>query len=1001
MKAGLSKASHVAAVAFTISHLLFPTLVSAQRSADVSIAGVVLTEAGAPVNAATVAITRADGSSPRETTTDSTGGFTFASLPSGLYRLSAKRIGYREAQLLSLRIVAGQTSTVRVMLTASPTQLSTVTVRTTATSIDASTTELSRRLQVEDVKLVPMGRDAAGLVDLVPGARKGFVWGGAGDAANNYRLDGVSVNHPGVGGDFLAPSIDWIEALEVRGLGAGAEYGDFQGGIINAITKTGTSKWQGALRLNYIAPSLTSTNIHAFEEGAEQAWRRELSGEMRGPLVRDRIHYFVTGQVIDRDMRIPDLTTPDPSDFRATNQEFRDSRGLAKVTLLPNVRNRVDALVGYTGTNVERAGLNGIDAPAATQKVRAPATFYSLDWTHTNPSSSLDVRVAGFNARESRLGYAGPGVPGIQIYTTGRQPLYQNAAFNERREPRSVSGNLTWKTQQAVLDGENRIAIGGEYTRGWWRHERTRNGGMTWLPYPDPVTNLIAPLRPETWADAASEWGGEIHLNSDVEDAALFIQDYFTPTAGLTFTPGLRYGRWAGWLTPADPAKDRFQAAEYHAIEPRFGVVWDASGRNTLVFKAHAGRYHQGMTSVFFDRALGADVYSNERFYYGGPDITDPKRVYTPAERDANIDPFRGFSPNFAETILNEAGRVENYRQPYIDQAVLAIEKTFGDRWKVELGYTNRVNRDIVGLVDRNLANDYSILTDVTVSQRISFTPVFDQGGNPLVLPVVYIANDDLRAVLIQQQMVRNGKPVPGFTFADIQTLAYNPDIALTTVSSARRQFDQVSASLRTEQRAWNGLASLTATRLRGNVPGLTGFGATGTSFTAGAAVRPNEALNYDGLLPNVPAFETKVWLSGKLAYGFSGGLFHTFSLGEYFTPTFQITPRFRFFASDGTLLDDGLFHRALGQTILLEERGNRKYQSRFNLDLRLEKEFALRDVRWVATLDLFNATESDAIVQRNLTINDQISTDPTSTFAAPRLRVAPRSLQFGMRVTF
>ncbi|MFN2601860.1 MAG: hypothetical protein ABR582_03770 [Gemmatimonadaceae bacterium] len=68
---------------------------------------------------------------------------------------------------------------------------------------------------------------------------------------------------------------------------------------------------------------------------------------------------------------------------------------------------------------------------------------------------------------------------------------------------------------------------------------------------------------------------------------------------------------------------------------------------------------------------------------------------------------------------------------------------------------------------------------------------------------------------------------------------------------------------------------------------------------------------------------------------------------------------------------------------------------------MRLEKEFAIRDVRWVATIDLFNATESDAIVQRNLTINDQISTDPTSTFAAPRLRVAPRSLQFGMRVTY
>ncbi len=1000
MKLDLSNLCGAAAVVF-ISQFLFPSSASAQHSATGAVSGVVVNESGTPIAAATIRVARADGSDPHETTADTTGKFAIGSLPSGLYQVSARRIGYRAAELPSLRIVAGQTSSIRVMLTASPTQLSTVTVRTTATSIDASTTELAHRLEVEDVKMIPMGRDATDLVDLVPGARKGFVWGGAGDAANNYQLDGVSVNHPGVGGDFLAPSIDWIEALEVRGLGAGAEYGDFQGGIINAITKTGTNRWQGALHVNYIAPAFTSSNIHVFEEGAEQSWRRELSGEMRGPLIHDRLHYFITGQVIDHNLRVPDLTTPDPSDFRSTSPEFRDSRGLGKLTLLPSARDRLDGLFGYTGSNVERAGLNGIDDPQATQKVRAPTAFYSLDWTHTNLGSSLDVRLAGFNAKESRVGYAGPNVPGIQVYTTGRQPLYQNAAFNERRDPRSISGNVTWKTRQSVFDGENRISLGGEFTRGWWRQDKTRNGGMTWFPYPDPTTHLIAPFRPETWAEAGSEWGGEIHLKSKVQDAAVFLQDYFTPTAGLTFTPGLRYGQWTGWLTPADTTKAQFLAAKYAAIEPRMGVVWDASGRNTLVFKAHWGRYHQGMNSVFFDRAAGADGYSNQRFYYGGPTVTDPKRVYTPAERDANLDPFTGFTPNFAETILNEAGRVENYKQPYIDQAVLGIEKTIGDRWKAELTYTNRINRDIVGLVDKNLANDYSVLTDVTVKQRIDFTPVYDQSGNPLVLPKVYIANDDLRAVLIALQMTRNAHPVPGFSFADIQTLKYEPDVALTTIDNARRTFDQVSFSLRTEQRNWNGLASATATRLRGNIPGLTGFGTTGTSFSAGAGVRPNEAINYDGLLPNAPAFESKIWLSGKLAYGWQGGIFHTYSLGEYFTPTFQITPRFRFFAKDGTLLDDNLFHRALGQTILLEQRGNRKYLGRFNLDLRLEKEFSLRDVRWVATLDLFNATESDAIVQRNLTINDQISTDPTSTFAAPRLRVAPRSLQFGMRITY
>jgi hypothetical protein len=57
--------------------------------------------------------------------------------------------------------------------------------------------------------------------------------------------------------------------------------------------------------------------------------------------------------------------------------------------------------------------------------------------------------------------------------------------------------------------------------------------------------------------------------------------------------------------------------------------------------------------------------------------------------------------------------------------------------------------------------------------------------------------------------------------------------------------------------------------------------------------------------------------------------------------------------------------------------------------------------MNWVLTGDLFNATASDAIIERNLTINDQVNTDPTSIFAAPRRRVNPLALQLGLRLEF
>jgi hypothetical protein len=988
--------------------IALPSATLAQQHATTGdLAGIAITEDGKPVANASIRISRNDGSTPQSAITDAQGAFRVRGLTPALYQLSAKRIGLREAQLPSLKIVAGQTTEIRILLRSSPTQLSTVEVMVTPTSIDASTTELTKRLTVEDVKLVPMGRDATSLISLVPGATKGFVWGGAGDATNNYQLDGVSVNHPGIGGDFLSPSIDWIEALEVRGLGAGAEYGDFQGGIINAITKTGTNNWRGTLRANYIAPSLTLSNIQPYEEGAEQTMRREFSGEMSGPLIRDRLFYFVGGIIVGRDVAVPDLTTFPLGDVRPVQQEFRDSRGMAKLTFRPGAADRVDALVGHTDNRVERADLNGLDDPAGSLRVAAPANFYELAWSRTGVTSSFDARLAGFDARESRLGYEGDAVPGIRIFTRGRQPIYQNAPFSQRVKPRSIGGNVTWKKQHPLGDGENRIVVGAEYNRGFWKNDRTRNGGLTWLPYVNPTTRTIDPSNATSWPDVASEWGGEIHLESDVENAAVFLQDYLTFLPNLTFTPGLRYGRWSGWLTPADSTKSRFLAARHQAFDPRMGVVWDISRRNDLVVKAHWGRFHQGMNSVFFDRAEGADAYSNSRFYFQGPKLTDTRRVFTPAERDArlaNPDIFSDdvFSQTYAQSILNEAGPVENYRQPYVQQAVLSVEKRFGPRWKLELSYTNRINKDIVGLVDRNLADNYSPLKNVAVKDRVTGETIYDERGDPLILPLVWISNKDLKGDLLRrQQGLFALPPTPGYSYADLNRLTWNPDVALTTVSGAKRQFNQLSATIRTEQPHWNGFGSLTYTRLRGNVAGLNGFGTTATEFSAGAAVRPNEGINSYGYLPDFPSFEGKTWLGGDLMYGFRGGAFVTTTLGNYFEPSFQISPRFRFQASDKTFLDDSLFDQVRGQMLLLEERGSRKYQRRTNIDLRLERGFATNGIGFVATADLFNAFASDAIVEKNLRIDDAVDTDLTSVFAAPRRRVSPLALQLGLRVEF
>ncbi|HEU4994386.1 MAG TPA: TonB-dependent receptor [Gemmatimonadaceae bacterium] len=963
-------------------------------TAQSAVTGTVL-ESGTPVEAASVFAARSNKSIAAEAVTDSLGRFRLAPLAAGLYTITVRKVGYRVAERAGVRVGEDQTVSVSVALTQATQQLSTITVISTPTSIDASTPELSLRLDREFTALLPSARDASSLIALVPGARTNQLWGGAPGVSNDYQLDGISVNHPGLGGDFLALSVDWIEALDVRGLGAGAEHGNFQGGIINAITRTGTNDRRMAFRTNYESAGLTATNFNANEQGVEQAGRREASGEISGPIARDRLFYFAGAQIVGRDLRSPNLTTAAPRDFQAVQEEHLNARGLGKLTWRPAARGsqRVDALFGFGTQAADHAGINGVDDPSATLRTRQPTAFYELGWSGSpSARNAVDVRLAGYNAIESRLGYQGSVVPAVQPVTLGREPTFQNSAFDERRHASSTSGTIQWRTSRSALRAEHELVVGAEATRGHWGNQRTRNGGVTWRPYTFGIA-AFDPVDASTWGTTASEWGGDIRLDSDVSSVALFAQDYVSVGSRLTLTPGLRYGRWGGALRGLN-------AARADGFDPRIGVVWDVTGRNTLALKAHWGRYHQGMYALFFDRALieeadGANIYTNRRMYYSAPSVSSARTSFTVTERDAAGS---GFSTYYGEEVLDETGRVERYKQPYVDQAMLGLEKGIGRSWKVEVVYAHRRNRDIVGLIDRNAASNYSVMHNVKVDDQFALDYLRDARGKLLVLPTVYVSNKDLKAALLSCVGAFDPTLCPtsigGYSLAD--PLEWNPAYVLTTIPGAKRAYEQLTVMLRTYQPRWRGEASFTKARLIGNVAGVAGFGTTGTRFSAGPYAHPNEAMNDYGPLPDALELEGKVWLTVKLPFALEGGVLFTHTLGERFAPTFEFEGRYVYHDSLGTMMPAEIFRSLLGQPVFVEPRGSWHYPSRDVVDLHLEWQSPKAAV---VTVDLFNALGSDALTSVNTRLGGQLPDDPSTNFLAGRLRVAPRTLRIGARI--
>src|SRR5688500_16011409 len=84
-----------------------PTLAAQERPATGALAGVVVSEEGAALSAASIRLARTDGAESYTATSDADGRFRVASLVPGLYRVTARQIGFREAELPLLRIAAG------------------------------------------------------------------------------------------------------------------------------------------------------------------------------------------------------------------------------------------------------------------------------------------------------------------------------------------------------------------------------------------------------------------------------------------------------------------------------------------------------------------------------------------------------------------------------------------------------------------------------------------------------------------------------------------------------------------------------------------------------------------------------------------------------------------------------------------------------------------------------------------------------------------------------
>ncbi len=991
-------------LAIVLCAVAFPArALCAQTSQTGIVQGTVTLADGRELANATVSLRHADGSYPRETRTDERGAFRINFISPGTYEVTVRLLGFRPVVYRGIVIRAAEVQRIAVEMAPAPTELGAVTVVADPLIINMGTTEFTSSLSARERELLPAARDANALINFTPGARPGQVFGGSTNQANLYQLDGVMVNQPGSGGSFLLPNVDWIQDFRVIGLGAGAEYGNFQGGLINIVTKSGSNTLQGQLRTFYENRTFNASNVNAFEVGSELNDRVEVNAELRGPLVRDKLYFYLSGQEARAQNRVVDFRSAGSNrvSWLDALTDRREQKYYGKLTWQASERDIINASAGIDNLTRERIGLSGFNSVDATMQGRSPSRFYQANWQRSlDARRFFEIKLSGYQGRDDELPYSGENVPAVVQLDVANSPQFNNSFYTRRNAPSSFGITGMYDTYFGTGALQHNLKVGAEYNVGLWREERTRNGGLTW--FTEPGANFD-PRNAATWAEipsigggvyATADTGGRIDLAADSRNAALYIQDYIRVNDRLSINAGLRFGGWAGFITPGNQAPgfrgEKFEAVIASGFDPRIGASFDMTGNGTMVAKAHWGRYHQNLFALFFDRAPGANVFTNIEFCdWNDVDksrLPDVGRPYGTQEFNELFTCFQG------SNLFNEARVIEDYRQPYMDQLTLGLERSIGRNFKADVLYISRRNRAVLSLVDRNLAGNWAPLRNVAVSDARG--PVIGADGQPVILPEVFVRNDDLRDRLLA------GDNVPGYSLADTTDLNFVQDLVIRSVDDARRDFDQVQLQLNGVFARWSFNAALAWTNLTGNLFSVNGyFNPSGQEN--GPFVEPNLQTNFDGRLQNFSPWDFKLRASGQLPWGFEGGAFATLRSGDFWTPTLALNRQLEY-AVEGQPIDNRVFQRTIGQQVLTETRGNRQFGTIANLDLRLQKVVSLRGSNaMIVGFEMFNLFNGNTVSAINESLNNQDPADPTSLLGAVRFRQPPTTFRMNVQYRF
>lgn len=637
----------------------------------------------------------------RTVTADDKGNYRFAYLPVGDYRVETSG----SSAPADVRVSLGNATTVNFGAE-DTTRLEgiTVTGSSAAPAVDVTSVEVATNVTREELRRLPVDQNITSVAVLAPGVNKGnasfggISFGGSSIAENSVYVNGLNVTDFYNRNGFSSAPFAFYQEFQVKTGGYSVEFGRSTGGVINAVTRSGTNDFHYGTELTFEPEAWHSAAKDRYRDGEryiaasrDEESLAKLNLYASGALVKDTLFFFLMYE--GRDSR-PKNTDNDGTTF-TSNKSGTGFWG-GKIDWHVNDANLLE-LMAFSDKNANTGRVYDYDFDAGERGAKTNEIYtdtggrnWNLTWTSYLTNDLSMKLMYGRNGRDNFIrslsdlecnrvaastSIPSPGVP-LGCTT--------NSQVQKRDDQRKAArADFEWTLGDHLL----RFGVDHETNTSDYDRHYPGPGAIYYNVYAGDAGDTIdnGGVIPPGYQGYVRARRYEIAGNFETTAQAYYFEDNWSLTPNLLLNAGLRLDAFDN----KDSAGRSYIKMD-DMLAPRLGFSWDMRGDGSTKLFGNLGRYFLPVANVINIKQAGGLL--DERTYYAfdGYEIVERNgsRYAIPrlGPQIGDVDTSQGDG-----TVGDLRSEVDRDMKPvYQDEIILGFQQMLDDKWSWGASATHR-----------------------------------------------------------------------------------------------------------------------------------------------------------------------------------------------------------------------------------------------------------------------------------------------------------------------